>query len=80
MLPALVVLIVTVMGILAPGLSEPVATPLGETTVRHRRLRESAFVMAADLLAAFVVATFRPRNTAAPSSACRTAPRDRDDF
>ncbi|AEM58047.1 hypothetical protein HISP_12520 [Haloarcula hispanica N601] len=67
-LPALVVLIVTVMGILAPGLSEPVATPLGETTVRAIVVYGSAaFVMAAGLLAAFVVATLRPRNTAAPS-------------
>jgi len=67
-LPALVVLIVTVMGILAPGLSEPVATPLGETTVRAIVVYGSAaFVMASGLLAAFVVATLRPRNTAAPS-------------
>ena len=67
-LPALVVLIVTVMGILAPGLSEPVTTPLGETTVRAIVVYGSAaFVMAAGLLAAFVVATLRPRNTAAPS-------------
>ena len=67
-LPALVVLIVTVMGVLAPGLSEPVATPLGETTVRAIVVYGSAaFVMATGLLAAFVVAALRPRNTAAPN-------------
>ncbi|WP_424000288.1 type II secretion system F family protein [Haloarcula salina] len=67
-LPALVVLIVTVMGILAPGLSEPIPTPVGETTVRAIVVYGSAaFVLAAGLLAAFVVATLRPRNTAAPT-------------
>ncbi|WP_135301957.1 type II secretion system F family protein [Haloarcula amylovorans] len=68
--PALVVLIVTVMGVLAPGLSEPVGTPLGPVSVRAGIVYGSAaFVLTTGLLAAFVVATLRPRNTAAPTYA-----------
>ncbi|QIO22048.1 type II secretion system F family protein [Haloarcula sp. JP-L23] len=66
--PALVVLIVTVMGVLAPGLSRPVPTPVGAVSVRSGIVYGSAaFVLATGLLAAFVVTTLRPRNTAAPS-------------
>jgi len=66
--PALVVLIVTVMGVLAPGLSQPVPTPLGATSVRSVVVYGSAlFVLVTGLVAAFVVASLRPRNTAAPS-------------
>ncbi|WP_277540168.1 type II secretion system F family protein [Haloarcula laminariae] len=66
--PALVVLIVTVMGVLAPRLSAPVATPLGTTSVRSVVVYSSAvFVLGTGLVAAFVVASLRPRNTAAPS-------------
>ncbi|GGO01492.1 type II secretion system F family protein [Haloarcula pellucida] len=66
--PALVVLIVTVMGVLAPGLSRPVATPVGSVSVRSGIVYGSAaFVLATGLLASFVVTTLRPRNTAAPS-------------
>ncbi|WP_276270833.1 type II secretion system F family protein [Haloarcula litorea] len=65
--PALIVLIVTVMGVLAPELSRPVATPLGPVSVRAGIVYGSAaFVVAAGLLAAFVVATLRPHNTTAP--------------
>jgi len=67
-LPALVVLIVTVMGVLAPGLSQPVPTPLGPTSLRSVVVYGSAlFVLAIGLTAASVVTTLRPRNTAAPS-------------
>ncbi|MDS0277580.1 type II secretion system F family protein [Halomicroarcula sp. S1AR25-4] len=66
--PALVVLIVTVMGVLAPGLSRPVATPVGAVSVRSGIVYGSAaFVLATGLLASFVVTTLRPRNTSAPS-------------
>ncbi|WP_254273521.1 type II secretion system F family protein [Haloarcula marina] len=67
-IPALMVLIVTVMGVLAPELSRPVLTPLGPVSVRAGIVYGSAaFVLATGLLAAFVVATLRPRDTAAPS-------------
>jgi len=69
-IPALVVLIVTVMGVLAPELSRPIMTPVGSASVRAAIVYGSAvFVLSTGLLAAFIVATLRPRNTAAPSYA-----------
>ena len=66
--PALIVLIITVIGVLAPRLSAPVATPLGSTSVRSLVVYGSAgFVLATGLVAAVVVTNLRPRNTAAPS-------------
>jgi archaellum biogenesis protein FlaJ (TadC family) len=66
-LPALLVLILTVMGVLAPGLSKPVATPIGETTVRGLLVYGSAgFVLCAGASAAGLVATIRPRSASAP--------------
>ena len=67
-IPALVVLIVTVMSVLAPGLSESVVTPLGSVSVRALVVYGSAaFVLSTGLVATFVVTTLRPRNTAAPT-------------
>ncbi|SFR90987.1 Archaellum biogenesis protein FlaJ, TadC family [Halomicrobium zhouii] len=67
-LPALLVLIVTVMGVLSPGLSNPVVTPLGTTTVRGLLVLGSAvFVVSAGATASFVVTTLRPRNASPPS-------------
>ncbi|MFC7027436.1 type II secretion system F family protein [Halomicroarcula sp. GCM10025324] len=66
--PALVVLIVTVMSVLAPGLSASVSTPVGETTVRAAVVYGSAgFVLVTGLLASWLVHSLRPTNTAAPS-------------
>jgi len=67
-IPALVVLIVTVMGVLAPGLSRAVATPLGAVSVRAVIVYGSAaFVLCTGAIAAFVVTALRPHNTATPS-------------
>ena len=65
--PALVVLIVTVMGVLAPELSRPVDMVIGQVSVRAIIVYGSAaFVLATGLLAAFIVTSLRPRNTATP--------------
>jgi archaellum biogenesis protein FlaJ (TadC family) len=67
-MPALLVLIVTVMGVLSPGLSAPVATPLGTTTVRATLIYGSAgFVLAAGGAAAFLVTTIRPNSAGMPT-------------
>jgi archaellum biogenesis protein FlaJ (TadC family) len=67
-MPALLVLIVTVMGVLSPGLSAPVATPLGTTTVRATLIYGSAaFVLAAGGAAAFLVTTIRPSSAGMPA-------------
>ena len=67
-IPALVVLIVTVMGVLAPRLSAPMATPVGTTSLRSVVVYASAvFVLGTGVVAAVVVTSLRPRNTAAPS-------------
>jgi archaellum biogenesis protein FlaJ (TadC family) len=67
-IPALVVLIVTVMGVLAPSLSRPVTTPLGAVSLRAIVVYGSgAFVLTTGVAAAYVVTSLRPRNTAAPS-------------
>ncbi|WP_226012197.1 type II secretion system F family protein [Halomicrobium salinisoli] len=67
-LPALLVLIVTVMSVLSPGLSRPVVTPVGTTTVRGLLVWGSAaFVLAAGATAALLVTTLRPRNASTPA-------------
>ena len=67
-LPSLLVLIITVMGVIAPNLSEPVHTPLGTTTVRGLLVIGSAlFVLTAGAVAAMLVASLRPRNAQAPT-------------
>ncbi|MFC7019930.1 MULTISPECIES: type II secretion system F family protein [Haloarcula] len=66
--PALIVLIVTVMSVLAPGLSAPVSTPLGETTVRAAVVYGSAgFVLVTGILASWLVHSLRPTTTATPT-------------
>ena len=66
-IPALVVLIVTVMGVLAPSLSQPIETPLGAPSLRSVVVYASAvFVLGTGVVAAVVVTSLRPRNTAAP--------------
>lgn len=66
--PALAVLILTVASVLAPGLSEPVSTPVGSLSVRTLLFYASvAFVLVVGVGAASVVATLRPTDHAAPS-------------
>jgi len=60
-LPALLVIVLTVLSVLAPGLSAPVRTPVGTVTVRAVLVYGSAaFVLAVGLGAAGLVASFRP--------------------
>lgn len=60
-LPALLVIVVTVLGVLAPGFSAPVQTPLGVTTMRGLLVYGSAgFVVVIGLLAASLVGELRP--------------------
>jgi archaellum biogenesis protein FlaJ (TadC family) len=69
-LPALLVLILTVTSVLAPGFSAPISTPLGETTVRAVLVYGSAaFVLSVGGLAAFLVTTLRPTTQAGPTHA-----------
>ncbi|WP_363467557.1 type II secretion system F family protein [Halogeometricum borinquense] len=60
-LPALLVIILTVMSVIAPGLSTTVPTPVGTTTLRGIIVYGSgAFIIAVGLGAASLVATIRP--------------------
>jgi len=60
-LPALFVLILTVMSVLTPGLSGSLATPVGPVPLRSLLVYGSAgFVLAVGAGAAFVVGTLRP--------------------
>jgi len=60
-LPALLVIVVTVMSVLAPGLSAETATPLGPVSVRALLVYGSAaFILVVGAGAALVVATLRP--------------------
>ncbi|RLM59692.1 hypothetical protein DVK02_02850 [Halobellus sp. Atlit-31R] len=60
-LPALLVIVVTVMSIVAPELSAPVATPLGAVTLRALAVYGSAaFILAVGLGTAGLVARLRP--------------------
>jgi archaellum biogenesis protein FlaJ (TadC family) len=64
-LPALLVIVVTVMGVLAPGLGAPVRTPLGTTTVRAVVLYGSAtFILLVGGAATMVVESLRPAGLA----------------
>ncbi|MEF8774094.1 MAG: type II secretion system F family protein [Halobacteriales archaeon] len=64
-LPALLVIVLTVMGVLAPGLGAPVRTPLGATTVRALLLYGSAgFVLLVGAGATLVVESLRPAGLA----------------
>ena len=65
--PALTVLIVTVMSVLSPGLSAPVATPLRTMTAREILIYASiAFVLGVGAAVAAVVASVRPTQHAIP--------------
>ncbi|MFC6836757.1 type II secretion system F family protein [Halomarina ordinaria] len=69
-LPALLVIIVTVMAVLAPGLSEPVGPPLGAVTVRTLIVVASVvFVLGVGAVTAWLIATLRPPDQAAPTYA-----------
>jgi len=66
--PALGVLILTVGSVLAPELSEPVATPLGTVPMRGLLVYASVlFVVVVGIGASSVVASLRPADLAAPS-------------
>jgi len=61
-LPALLVIVATVLSVLAPGLGKEVATPLGPATVRELLVFGSAaFVLVVGALAAWLVESMRPR-------------------
>lgn len=60
-LPALLVIVITVMGVLSPGLGAPVPTPVGTVTVRALILYGSAaFILLVGAGATLVVETVRP--------------------
>jgi archaellum biogenesis protein FlaJ (TadC family) len=60
-LPALLVIVVTVMSVLAPGMSEQTATPLGPVSARELLVYGSAvFILVVGAGAAAVVGTLRP--------------------
>ncbi|MFB6146406.1 MAG: type II secretion system F family protein [Halobacteriaceae archaeon] len=62
-LPTLLVIVLTVLSVLAPGLGAPVRTPVGATTVRVVLVYAgAAFVLGVGLLAAWLVQTLRPPN------------------
>ncbi len=64
-LPALLVIVATVLSVLAPGLGRTIATPLGAATVRELLVFGSgAFVLAVGALAAYLVVEMRPRGFA----------------
>jgi flagellar protein FlaJ len=60
-LPALLVIVLTVMSVISPGLSAPIQTPLGRTTVRGVVVYTSAvFILVVGVAASGVVADLRP--------------------
>jgi len=64
-LPALLVIVATVLSVLAPGLGRTVATPLGAATVRELLVFGSGgFVLVVGALAAWLVESMRPRGFA----------------
>lgn len=82
-LPALLVIVVTVLGVLAPGFGTPISTPLGDTTMRAVLVYGSAaFVVVIGLLAASLVGELRPagygwathERSASPADIVRNAP------
>jgi len=67
-LPALLVIVVTVMSVLAPGLSAETGTPFGPTSVRALLVYGSgAFILVVGGVAALVVETLRPPDQSGPS-------------
>ncbi|WP_435126953.1 type II secretion system F family protein [Halobaculum sp. D14] len=81
-LPALLVVVLTVLSVLAPGLSEAVVTPLGTTTLRALVVYgAAAFVLAVGAGAAAMVGRLRPsdqhvsyRAPRTPAALLRAAP------
>lgn len=66
--PALAVLILTVAGVLSPGLAEPLSTPAGTITLRGLLFYASiAFVLFVGIGAAWAVESLRPTDRATPS-------------
>ena len=60
-LPALLVIVITVMGVLSPGLGAPISTPFGTVTVRATILYGSAaFILLVGAGAALIVESVRP--------------------
>jgi flagellar protein FlaJ len=60
-LPALLVIVLTVLSVISPGLAAPVETPLGTTTVRGAVVYGSAgFILGVGALASSLVASLRP--------------------
>ena len=65
--PALTVLILTIAGVLSPGLGNKIATPAGQFTVRTLVFAGSLlFVLAAGLGGAWAVSALRPTDRASP--------------
>lgn len=76
-MPALLVIVLTVMSIIAPGLSAPVWTPVGTTTVRGFVVYASgALILVVGVVASALVAALRPPDQTIeyerPSSTLRT--------
>ena len=66
--PALTVLILTVAGVLSPGLGEEITTPLGQFTIRGLIFAGSlVFVLVAGIGGAWAVSALRPTDHATPS-------------
>ena len=60
-MPSLLVIVLTVMSVLAPGLSAPISTPLGSLSVRAAIVYGSAvFVLLVGVVASTLVGTLRP--------------------
>ena len=73
-LPALLVIVVTVMSVLAPGLSTPTATPLGPISARALLVYGSAvFIVVIGAASAVLIASLRP-----PDQSGRTYERPRN--
>ena len=67
-MPSLLVIVLTVMSVLAPGLGAPVDSPFGTTTVRALVVYGSAaFILVVGLGAAALVASLRPSDQSAPT-------------
>jgi archaellum biogenesis protein FlaJ (TadC family) len=64
-LPTLLVIVLTVLAVLSPGLNRPVPTPLGPFRVRVLLVYASGgFVLVIGAVTAWIVATVRPANAA----------------
>jgi hypothetical protein len=67
-LPALLVIVLTVMSVLSPGLTRPVSTPLGTTTPRAVMIYGGiGFVLAVGAVSAWLVGSLRPPDQSTPA-------------